>query len=164
MGFDFTELEAGESIVFGPVTTTRSTSGSTGQGSLSRSSGRTVGVTDLRVIVEDLSGPEKTQIIPNADVQKIAIKRQQRNQQSSITLVTATTASGRSVKLDLKGLPAQAETMLQETFPNAEIVESKGGGGSKVLLIIAIVVGAIIVLACVVPMLVLLVLRLFGGV
>ena len=164
MSFEFTEVQEGETIVFGPITTTRSTSvsasGGTGQGSISRSSGRTVGVTSRRVIAEDLSSPDKTQIMPNAEVTQVTVKRQQRNNQPTLTLVSVTSASGRSIKLDIKGLPAQAEQALQETFPNAEIAERKG---SKVLLIIAIVVGAIIVLSCVLPMLISLILRLFGG-
>jgi hypothetical protein len=166
VSFKFTELQEGEKVVFGPMTTTRSTSVSagsgTGQGSLSSSSGRTVGVTSLRVIAEDLSSPDKTQIIPNVEVRRVAIKRQQRQGQPSLTLVSATAANGRSVKLGIKGLPAQSEAMLGETFANAEIVESKGGSG-KAILIIAIVIGAIVVLACVVPMLIPLILRLFGG-
>jgi hypothetical protein len=164
VSFEFTELQNDETIVFGPITTTRSTSvsasGGTGQGSLSRTSGRTAGVTSQRVIVEDLSSPDKTQIMPNAEVTQVAIKRQQRNNQPTITLVSVTAANGRSIKLDIKGLPAQAEQALQETFANAEIAERKG---SKALLIIAIVIGAIIVLACVVPMLIPLILRLLGG-
>ena len=58
-GFNFTELEAGEKIVFGPVTSTKpaSLSGSggpgQGQGSLSRTSGRTVGVTNQRVCIRE---------------------------------------------------------------------------------------------------------------
>ena len=61
-GFNFTELEAGEKIVFGPVTSTKtgSLSGSgapgQGQGSSSRTSGRTVGVTTQRVIIEGPQG------------------------------------------------------------------------------------------------------------
>jgi len=165
VSFQFTELQEGEKIVFGPITTTRSTSvsgsSSTGQGSVSHSSGRTVGVTTERVIVEDLGSADKTQIILNSAVQQVAIKRQQRNNQSTLTLASVKTAAGPSVKLDIKGLPAQAENLLQETFPNAEVAESKGG--SKVLLIVAIVIAAIILLACVVPMLIPLILRIFGG-
>lgn len=160
MSLKFTELQEGESIVFGPITTTRSANVSAGQGSVSHTSGRTVGVTTLRVIAEDLDSPDKTQILANTDVKQVAIKRHQGQAQSSITLVSVTTPHGHSVKLDIKGLPAQAETLIKKTFPNAEIHESKG---SKVLLIIGIVIAAIILLACVVPMLVPLILRIFGG-
>jgi hypothetical protein len=166
VSFKFTKLREGEQVVFGPVTTTRSTSvsasGGTGQGSLTSSSGRTVGVTSLRVIAEDLSSADKTLIISNAEVQRVAIKRQQRQGQSSITLVSATATNGQTIKLGIKGLPAQSEAVLAETFANAEVFESKGGSG-KVVLIIAIVIGAVVVLACVVPMLIPLILRLFGG-
>jgi hypothetical protein len=164
-GFNFTELEAGEELVFGPVTSTKTTSvsgsgGAPGQGgSLSHTSGRTVGVTNRRVIVEDLKSPDRTQIVPNANVQRVFIKRQQRQGQSSVNLVKVQTASG-PVKLDIKGLPAQAETMLKSTFPNAEIVH---GGDSKVGLIVAIVVLGGIFLSCVLPMIIAAVGRLFTG-
>jgi hypothetical protein len=155
--FNFTELESGEELVFGPVTSTKTTSvsgsgGAPGQGgSMSHTSGRTVGVTNQRVIVEDLKSPGKTQIIPNANVQRVFIKRQQRQGQSSINLIKVQTASG-PVKLDIRGLPAQAETILiKSTFPNAEVVY---GGGSKVGLIIAIVVlGGIFLMCVVIPIL-----------
>jgi len=164
-GFNFTQLEAGEELVFGPVTSTKTTSvsgsgGTPGQGgSLSHTSGRTVGVTSQRVIVEDLKSPDRTQIVPNANVQRVFIKQQQRKGQPSINLVKVQTASG-PVKLDINGLPAQAETMLQSTFPNAEVVY---GGGSKVGLIIAIVVLGGIFLACVLPMIIAAVGKLFAG-
>lgn len=154
--FNFTQLEAGEELVFGPVTSTKTTSvsgsgGAPGQGgSLSHASGRTVGVTNQRVIVEDLKSPDKTQIVPNANVRRVFIKRQQRQGTSSINLVRVETAAG-PVKLDLKGLPAQAENMLRSTFPNAEIAH---GGGSRAGLIIAIVVLGGIFLLCVLPMII----------
>jgi hypothetical protein len=163
--FNFTELEAGEELVFGPVTSTKTTnvsgsSGAPGQGGIfSLTSGRTVGVTNQRVIVEDLESPDRTQVVPNANVQRVFIKRQQRQGQSSVNLVKVQTASG-PVKLDIKGLPAQAEAMLESTFPNAEIVH---GGGSKVGLIIAIVVLGGIFLLCVLPFIIAAVGRLFAG-
>lgn len=161
-GFNYTELEAGEEIVFGPVTSTKTTSvsgsGAMGQGgSLSHASGRTVGVTSQRVIVEDLKSPNNTQIIPNDSVQRVFIKRKG---PSSIHLVKVQTTSGQRVKLDLKRLPAQAESTLQSTFPNAEIVQ---GSGSKVGLIIALVVLGGIFLVCVLPLIIAAVGRLFAG-
>ena len=167
MDFNFTELEAGEKIVFGPITTAKTTSVSGGSGpgqtSLSHSSGRTVGITTQRVVVEDLKTPEKTQIMPNSAIQQVFIKRQQRKGQPSITLVKAKAMNGQIIELDMKGLPAQSEAMLQETFPGAEIVQSKGGVGSKVLLIVAILVGAVVFLTCILPLILSVFVRLFGG-
>ncbi len=71
--------------------------------------------------------------------------------------------SGQIIELDMKGLPAQSEAMLQETFPGAEIVQSKGGVGSKVLLIVAILVGAVVFLTCILPLILSVFVRLFGG-
>ncbi len=161
--FNFTQLETDEKILFGPVTSTKTTSVSgrgpgSGQGSsISHTSGRTVGVTDRRVIVEDLQSPNRTQIIPNANVQRVSIKQKQRQGKSSITLVRVESPSG-PVKLDIKGLPAQSEALLQSTFPNAEIVH---GGGSKIGLIIGIVVLVGIFLVCVLPFILAAVGRLF---
>jgi len=168
MAFNFTELETEEKIVFGPITKTRTTSISGGsgpgqQGGLSRSSGSTVGVTNRRVIIEDLDTPKMTQIIPNANVQQVFIKRRQRKGQPSLTLVKAKTTSGRTAKLDIKGLPAQAETTLQETFPNAEIVQSKGGIGSKILLIVVILIAAVVFFTCVLPLILRIFVGIFGG-
>ncbi len=164
MGFNFTELEAGEEIVLGPITRTKTTSVSggvgPGQGSLSHTSGRTVGVTTQRVIIEDLKSPEKTEIIPNTNVQKVFIKRKQRKGQTSLTLLRVQPAGGPTVKLDIGGLPPQAETMIQDLFPNATIVESKG---NKALLIVAIVIGAIVFLTCVLPSILAIISSLIGG-
>ena len=127
--FKFTELEDGETILFGPVTFTKTTSfsGGTGraQSNVSKTSGRTVGVTSQRIVVEDIESPEKTQVVRNADVQRVFVKRKQSGGRSTITLTKAQTGSGQAVKLEIKGLPAQAETLLQSTFPNAEIVQDK---------------------------------------
>ena len=83
-GFTSVQLEPDEKMVFGPVTTTKSVSiGATppnqGMGTasvgeaatsqrLTHTSGRTIGVTTQRVIVEDLKDPDKTQVIPNDQV------------------------------------------------------------------------------------------------
>lgn len=131
-GFKFTELEADEKIVFGPVTSTRSTSFSGGagpsQGSVSKTTGQTVGVTTQRVIQEDINSADKTRVIPNTDVQRVLIKRKQQQGRQTITLASVQAASGQSIKLNLQGLPAQAEKALQETFPNAEIALDKSSG------------------------------------
>ena len=163
MSFNFTEIEPGEKVVFGPVTTTKTTSisGSDGlaQSSMSRTSGRTVGITDRQVIVEDLSSPDKTQIIANADVQRVFVKRKQRGGQTTLTLVRVATASGQTVKLDMKGLPGQAEDTLKEIFPGAEIAQ----GGSTALLIIAIVIGVVVFFMCVLPMIIGIFAKIFGS-
>lgn len=162
---NFTELEAGEELLFGPVTSTKTTSvsgrgGAPGQaGSISFTSGRTVGVTNRRVIVENLESPDKTQVVANADVQRVFVKRRQRQGRSSIDLVRVQTASGQNLKLGIKGLPAQAETTLQTTFPQAEIVQGKGGLGGKAVLIVA---AALFFLACVLPVVIMLLLKLFA--
>ena len=163
MSFNFTEMEPGEKMVFGPVTMTKTTSVSGGggpaQGSLSHTSGRTVGITTQRVIVEDLDSPDKTQIISNVDVQKLFVKNKQRGGQPTLTLMRVATASGQTVKLDMKGLPGQAEATLKEIFPNAEIAR----GGSKVLLILAILAGVVVFFMCVLPVLIGIVAKIFGG-
>ena len=127
--FKFTELEDGERIVFGPITFTQTTSfsGGTGgaQSSVSKTSGRTVGVTNQRVIVEDLDSPDKTQTCANADVQRVYVQRKQRRGQLNVDLTKVQTASGQTIKLGIMGLPPQAENGLKETFPNAEVVQDK---------------------------------------
>jgi len=70
--------------------------------------------------------------------------------------------NGQIIELDMKGLPAQSEAMLQETFPSAEIVQSKGVG-SRVLLIVAILVGAVVFFTCILPMILSVFVKLFGG-
>ena len=129
--FKYTELEDGEEMLFGPITSTRTTSfgGGTGPGqSVSKTSGHTLGVTNRRVIVEDIASPNKTRIVPNEDVQLVFIKRGQRRGQPTIDLSKVETASGQTIKLNIKGLPAHAEDGLQNTFPNAEIALDKGMG------------------------------------
>jgi len=133
-GFKFTELEEGENILFGPITFTQTTSfsstGGAGPGpatrhQVSKTKGSTIGITDRRVIVEDLESPDKTQITPNEKVQRVFVKRKQQRGQPTITLSKLQTASGQVVKLNIQGLPAGAEGKLKETFPNAEIAEDK---------------------------------------
>ena len=124
-GFQFTELQDGEELVFGPVTFTQSASFSGGQGrtqaSVSKTSGRTVGITNQRVIVEDLGSADKTQICPNTDVQKVYIKRKQRGGQPTIDITRISTSTGQVVKLGIAGLPAQTSNRFKELFPNAEV-------------------------------------------
>jgi hypothetical protein len=126
-GFKFTELQDGETIVYGPVTFTKTANFSGGAGpaqsSVSKSSGRTVGVTNRRVIIEDLNAADKTQVYSVADIQRVMVKRKQRHGRQNLDLTKVQTTSGQTVKLGIMGLPAQAESGLKETFPNAEIAQ-----------------------------------------
>ena len=124
-GFKFTELQDGDRMVYGPVTFTQTSnlSGGTGpaQSRVSKSSGRTVGVTNQRVIVEDLNSADKTKVYDVTDIQRVLVKRKQRHGKQNLDLTKVQTTSGQTVKLGIIGLPAQAESGLKETFPNAEI-------------------------------------------
>jgi len=128
-GFKHTELAESESIVFGPITSTSTTSFSGGAGasqsSVSKSSGRTVGVTNQRVVVEDLDAPDKTQTYGNDTMRRVYVKRTQRGNVATLALSRIETTSGQVVKLNIKGIPAQAENRLKEMFPNAEIAQDK---------------------------------------
>ena len=126
-GFKFTELQDGERIVYGPVTFTQTANfgGGTGpaQSNVSKSSGRTVGVTNRRVIVEDLNSADKTKVYDVTDIQRVLVKRKQRHGKQNLDLTKVQTTSGQTVKLGIMGLPAQAESGLKETFPNAEVAQ-----------------------------------------
>ena len=80
--FTSVEMQPGEEIVFGPVTSTKTTSFSGGsgpsQGSISRTVGRTVGVTNRRLVIEDMQDPGKSTVIPNDQVKKVFIKRKKK--------------------------------------------------------------------------------------
>ena len=174
--FTFVKLEPNEKIVFGPVTTSKSISvGGTSsqrmgavpvdkvaaQQQMTHTSGRTVGVTTQRVIIEDLKDSGKTQTIPNNQIQRIFIKNKQHKGQTSLILEKVEAMSGQSIKLDIKGLPLQAENTLKEIFPQAEVVQGKGGAGSTWLKILAILVGIGVFLLCILPVLGILVTKLF---
>ncbi len=147
--FTSVEMQPGERIVFGPVTSTKtiSFSGGTGpaQGSVSRTVGRTVGVTNRRVIIEDTQTPGKAKVIPNDQVQQVFIKRKKKGEQESITITKIETATGSTVKVDLPGIDARRESQLGETFPSAEISQAKG---LPTGVIIALVVAGVLVLCC----------------
>lgn len=148
--FSSTELEAGEELVFGPVTSSKTTSFSGGrgpsQGSASRTVGRTVGITNRRVIIENTQSPDKSRVVSNDQVQSVSIKRKQRGGRATITITKLQTATGTSVKVDLPGIDAGKESLLTQTFPNAEITEPKGM--SKGVIIAIAVVGGLAVLCC----------------
>lgn len=158
-----TQLESGEEIVFGPVTSTKTASvggNAPGQGSISHVSGRLVCVTNQRIIVEDLQSADKTQIIPLRDVLQVFIKRKVQQGKPSLAITKAVTRSGQSVKLDIKWLPEQDEAKIREVFAGVEVAPEKS---SKVALIAAAVVLLIGLAICVVPLLVPLVMGLFVG-
>jgi len=147
--FTSVELQPGEEILFGPVTSTKTTSfsGGTGpaQGSVSRTAGRTVGVTNQRIVIEDTQTPEKTKFIPNDQVQKVFIKRKKKGEQESITISKIETATGGAIKVNLPGIDARREAQLSETFPNAEISQAKGMSTG---VIVALVVVGVAVVCC----------------
>jgi hypothetical protein len=147
--FTSIEMQPGEEIVFGPVTSTKTTTvgGGTGpaQGGVSRTVGRTVGVTNRRVVIEDLQNPANSTVIPNDQVQKVIIKRKKKGEQESITLSKIETATGSSIKVDLPGIDARREAQLGETFPNAEISQTSGLSTG---VIIALVVIGVAVVCC----------------
>jgi len=125
--FHFTQLEEGEKMVFGVVTSVSTTSISIGDTRVSnRTSERRVGVTNRRVIIEFDDAPEETLIIPNSEVRRVFIKRKKFMGQPRITITKLETATGRTVKLDLSGLRPQDEPLIQQVFPNAEVKEKKG--------------------------------------
>ena len=146
------ELQTGERIVFGPVTSAKTSSFSGGagpsQGTVSRTTGRTVGVTNQRVIIQDAQAPDKIQSIPAEQVQRVSIKHKKLGGQDTITIAQVRTASGTTVKVDLPGIDARQEGLLKETFPNAEI--STASGPSKGVLIAIGVVAALAIICCLV--------------
>jgi hypothetical protein len=162
--FTSVEMQPGEEIVFGPVTSAKTTSVSGGggpsQGSLSRTVGRTVGVTNRRLVIEDLQDPAKAQVIPNDQIQKVFIKRKKKGERESITIAKVETATGGTVKVDLPGIDASRESQLGTTFPNAEISQAKGMSTG---LIVVIVVAALALLCCLVIYGIPLILRLFAN-
>jgi hypothetical protein len=156
--FSSVEMQPGEEIVFGPVTSTKTTSfsGGTGpaQGSVSRTVGRTVGVTNRRVIIEDTQNIGKSTIIPNDQVQKVTIKRKKKGERESITIAKIETATGSSIKVDLPGIDTRRESKLSETFPNAEISQASGLPTGVIIALVVVGVAVVCCLAVIVgPML-----------
>jgi hypothetical protein len=119
-----------------------------------------VGVTNQRIVIEDMQSPEKSKIIPNDQVQRVSIKRKQRGGQETITIAQVTTAAGATVKVDLPGINASQEARFGEVFPNAEIGAAKGL--SKGAIIALAVVGGLIVICCLVTFVGPLIARLFA--
>jgi hypothetical protein len=157
-------LEPDEKIVFGPVTRTKSTSFSaTGPGgqpgfgahqprqaSLSRASGQIIGITTLRIIIEDLKSSDKTQTYTAQDVREVYVRRKTQRGQEMLVLTKVLADYGQMIKLNLS-IPAHEEKLIRETFPYAKIIADKGILGSKGCLIAVIVVLVLAVLVCVGP-------------
>lgn len=124
----FAQLEDGEEMVFGVVTSTHTTSVSVGGAQVSsRASERRLGITNRRVIIESGDDPAATHIIPNADVRRVFIQREKFMGELSITITELETASGQTIQLDMGGLEPQEKPLIQQTFPNAEIKEKRKG-------------------------------------
>jgi hypothetical protein len=129
--FYFTQLEENEKMVFGPVTSRKSSSASFSAGG-QRVGGAThiteskVGVTNRRIIAEQAGAPSATRIIPNDEVKAVFIRREKFAGRPHLAIANVQTSSGQTVKLNLGGLSAQAEGAIQQTFPNATIQEKKG--------------------------------------
>ena len=162
--FTSIEMQPGEEIVFGPVTSTKTTSFSGGsgpsQGSVSRTVGRTVGVTNRRVVIEDLDSPGKAKVIPNDQVHKVLIKRKKKGERESITIVEIETETGSTLKVDLPGINASREAEIGETFSNAEISQAKGMSKG---VIVALVVAGVAVVCCLIIFGMPLILKLFAN-
>lgn len=127
-GFEFTELEEGEEVLFGISKSSSSSSSSISVGGeqisgSSDSQARTVGITNRRVIVESLSAPVPLQSIPNEEVRKLTVKRDTFMGKPQLNLARVETTGGETVDLDLRVGDAEGEARLREVFPNAEIAE-----------------------------------------
>jgi hypothetical protein len=172
--FLHTQLEPDEKIVFGPVARTKTTSFSaTGPGqqlggdvphpqqaSLSQASGQIIGITNLRIIIEDLKSSDKTRTYTVRDVRQVYVRRKTQHGQETLMLTKVLADYGQMIKLNLS-IPTHAEKLIQETFTNAEIIADKGLLGSKGCLIAVIVVLALVVLICVGPLIASAMFRLF---
>jgi len=132
--FPFTQLGEDEVMVIGPVTFSSSSSFSvsspTGQSAqVKQSNQRIMGVTNRRVIVEQSGQPNATQIIANADVKRVYVKRDK----FGAKIEKVETSRGQTIELNIGGLNPMQEARLFEVFPNAEIGQKKGlfGGFAK---------------------------------
>ena len=132
--FTYTPLEEGEVVVIGPVTFSSSSSlsfnaGGTQSAQVSQTNRRKVGITNRRVIIEQGGQPQGTQIISNADVKRVYVRREK----FGTKVERIETTNSQKVKLNIAGLNARDEARLFKLFPNAEIGQRKGlfGGFSK---------------------------------
>ncbi len=129
--FYFTQLEEDEKMVFGPVTSRKSSStsfsaGGQQVGGTTRASERKVGITDRRIISEKSGSPAATRIIPNDEVKVVFIRREKFAGQPRLAIDSVQTSSGQTVNLDLKRLDVQAEDKIEQAFPHATVREKKG--------------------------------------
>ncbi|MBU0493213.1 MAG: hypothetical protein KKA73_25370 [Chloroflexi bacterium] len=130
--FTHTKLQDGEKVVLGIMTFSSSGGFSlrfgnaSGGGSATRT--RKVGVTNRRVIVEQVGSPEQTQIVANADVRRVHLK----HDKFGAKIEKIETTRNQTLKLDLGGLHPIEESRLNELFPNAEIKGQKHGPGTVV--------------------------------
>jgi hypothetical protein len=121
-GFSHTQLEDGEAIVLGVATFSSSggfsfSFGRAQAGQVSATRTRKVGVTNRRVIIEQVGAPEQTRAIANADVRRVHLK----HDKSGGKIAKIETVRNQTFDLDLGGLLPQQEARLNELFPNAEI-------------------------------------------
>ena len=129
--FYFTQLEEDEKMVFGPITSRKSSSASFSAGDqqvggTTHTVERKVGVTNRRIITEQSGSPSATRIVPNDEVRTVFIRREKFAGRPHLAIASVQTSSGQTVTLNLRGLNAQAEGAIQGAFPNATIQEKKG--------------------------------------
>ena len=125
--FAHTKLEAGEMMVVGPVTFSSTGSLSFGAGGkqraqVGRTSERRVGITNRRVIIEQGGQASETQVIMNADVKRVYVRREK----AAVKIEKIETTGGQTVKLNISGPRALVEARLFEIFAQAEIGEQRG--------------------------------------
>ena len=125
--FAHTKLEEGEVVVIGPVTFSSTGSlsfsaGGTQSTQVSRTSERRIGITNQRVIIEQGSKAGETQIISNADVKRVYVRRER----LGVKIEKIETKRGQTVNLNIAGLSPQDEARLFEVFAGAEIGERRG--------------------------------------
>lgn len=131
--FYFTQLEGGEEVVFGVLTSSSRSSSSSSvsvmgetvhRGGTSESRETKYGVTNRRVVVEAAGQPEATKTIPNGDIRRVYLKREQFVGQERLVIDALETASGERLEQDLALFPEQDEALIRQTFPQAEVVEA----------------------------------------
>jgi hypothetical protein len=133
--FTFAKLDKDETIVFGPVTFSSSSSFSFNAGraqgvQVNKVNKRTIAITDRRIIIEQGPNPQDNQSIPNKNVKRVYVERGQ----AGLKVDKVETIHGQTVELDLGGIRPHEEARLFEIFPGAEIGEKKGlfGGFARI--------------------------------
>jgi hypothetical protein len=160
--FLHTQLEPDEEIVFGPLTRTKTglfsvteprqqpgmDASHSQRANLSGASGQIIGITNLRVIIEDLKSSDKTRTYTVRDVRQVYVRRRARHGQEKLLLTRILADYGQMIRLNLS-IPTHAEELIRETFTNAEIIADKGPVGSKGCLIAVAMALALAALVCV---------------